>query len=254
MSTHAAQSARPTDTSFESNQTDAIYPKGVEKHWWSAARNRIIARTVRGIAESQDAILEIGCGTGVVVDHLARAGFNIRGCDLSTADPATPEVAGRLALGVDAFELPEHERASVDAILLLDVLEHLPEPRAFVDRITQSFPNARWILVTLPARQELWSNYDEFNRHYKRYAIDDASEFLPAGVRVRTAAYFFHALWLPARLLTAMGRDRATRFTPPTGASVALHALLARVFDWESRLVPSRVPGSSLRFVLELER
>ena len=93
-------------TAFGPTQTEAIYPKGVERHWWPAARNRIIERGVRAAAGAERGpILEIGCGTGVVVDHLASRGWDITGCDLAPADPATARVASRLRLGVDAFDL-----------------------------------------------------------------------------------------------------------------------------------------------------
>lgn len=241
-------------TQFEADQTSAIYPKGVERHWWSFARNRIIERSVRRLTRSGERVLEIGCGTGVVVDHLSAAGLDVSGCDLARAEPATERVRSRVRLGVDAFGLDLAEREQISGVLLLDVLEHLPEPRGFVERIRDGFPNARWLFVTVPARQELWSNYDEFNDHYKRYAIQEWRELAPEGTRLLEAGYFFHALWLPARILTLLKRDRSTTFRAPHGPSLHAHTILGKLFEFESRVLPGRVPGSSLKFAFEFER
>ena len=243
-------------TAFGPTQTEAIYPKGVERHWWPAARNRIIERGVRAAAGAERGpILEIGCGTGVVVDHLASRGWDITGCDLAPADPATARVASRLRLGVDAFDLPATVRDTVRGVLLLDVLEHLPEPMRFLERIAASFEGLRWIHITLPARQELWSNYDEFNGHFKRYARADAGQLAPPGFRVASSGYFFHALWIPARVLKLLGRDRQTRFHPPRGAAATtIHSALASLFSLEARLVPGAVWGSSLGVLLRADR
>ena len=241
-----SEPATPSPTAFSSVQTESIYPKGVERHWWSAARNRILCRLVRGLAERGDRVLEVGCGTGIVVDHLAGEGLDIRGCDLAHAEPASAGVQDRVELGTDVFDLPAERLARFRGLLLLDVLEHLPEPAAFVQRLLEHMPSLRWLLITVPARQELWSNFDEFNGHFRRYSRQDAAELIPAGVELLHAGYFFHSLWLPARLLTMLGRDRSTSFCAPCKFRAPLHGLLASLFDLEQRLLPCWLPGSSL--------
>ena len=240
-------------TEFAADQMEAAYPEGVEHHWWSRARNRILDDALRSLARPADPILEIGCGTGVVVDHLMQRGWDITGCDLADASPATPEVAPRLHLGADAFELPEAVRTPVRGIMLLDVLEHLPEPADFVARLVEGFPHLSWLLVTVPARPELWSNYDEHYGHYTRYTRARAGELAPSGVRVEDARYFFHGLWLPARLLTLLKRDRDTVIQPPAPSARPLHKAVAAAFVAESKLVPGAVYGSSLRITLRVE-
>lgn len=233
-------------SSFDHAQTEAIYPPGVERHWWSAARNRIIDRLLGRFADRSDPIMEIGCGTGVVVDHLAGRGWDVRGCDLAQAKPASARAAERICLGVDALKLPSEDRAKIRGVLLLDVLEHIEDPRAMLASVAEGFENLDWLFATLPARQELWSNYDEFNRHFRRYDLPSARALATGPFDPEACGYFFHSLWAPARLLKLLGRDRSTEFRAPTGPAAGFHTLLAALFDLEQRVVPAGVVGSSV--------
>jgi hypothetical protein len=47
------------------------------------------------------------------------------------------------------------------AILLRDVVEHIEDAGTFLRDLLRAFPNARHVLIAVPARMELWSNYDE---------------------------------------------------------------------------------------------
>ena len=61
-----------------------------------------------------------------------------------------------------------------------------------------AFPNAREILVTVPARQEIWSDYDNYYAHVQRYSRGSL-EAAPDAQAIRTSdsGYFFHSLYFP---------------------------------------------------------
>ena len=127
-------------TAFTTDQLRATYPDGAHSHYWNIARNRILDGMLRRDRPSNDAILEIGCGRGQVVDFLRRRGHNCTGCDLAPGLPYTEEVTPHLTFETDALELPPNVRASVKTILLLDVIEHVPEPGPFMHGIADAFP------------------------------------------------------------------------------------------------------------------
>lgn len=240
------------DTAYGAVQYQHNYPDGIERHYWNVCRNRLIYGTLA--RRTGDTILDIGAGRGLVVDYLRRRGLRCWGCDTGNAAPITPAVAPYLLTRQDAFELDAERRDSIDTLLLLDVLEHLPDPVAFLRRCREAFVNARHATITLPARRELWSNYDEYYGHYTRYDTASVRALLDdAGARAEDVGYFFHSLYAPARALAMLGVPRQTRMRAPRrGLASSLHALVGHALRLESTLVPGWVPGSSIYAVASL--
>src|SRR5690606_19887649 len=104
--------------------------------------------------------------------------------------------------GTDAFDLDGAEFRDVNIILLCDVSEHLEKPSDFLEKLLLHFPKVERFVLTVPARQEIFSNYDEFNGHYRRYDKKMLlQEFRNLKYRVTKLTYAFHSLYPPARLL-----------------------------------------------------
>lgn len=228
-------------STFTDEQYARPFPPGIDAHYWHRARNRIIWRKLRPLVRPTSVVLDIGCGPGIAVDFLRRRGIECRGVDTGHPPMVVPRVAPHLVLGADAFELPDRE--TYDVLMMLDVLEHIAEPRAFLGRARERFPNARYLLVTLPARMELWSNYDEYYGHELRYTRESVGA-LEGAWRLVDAGYFFHALYLAARASMLVSRRRGLDMKSPSRR--ALHGALGWLFDREEALAPSRLVGSSL--------
>lgn len=235
----------PSSTAFDPAQFDAIYPTGVERHYWNICRNAILTRAVRAAGPGK--VLEVGCGKGLVVAHLRAEGIEARGVDLAEV-PALPEVAAHVRTGVDLFDIPAHEFTEVGIVLLLDVIEHIEHPTDFVERIRKHVPSAHTFIFTVPARQELFSNYDEFNRHFLRYDRRTLRSHVdPSGSRIWKASYFFHSLYPAAWLQLKLKGARDTRYVVPvTPMQRFVHRLLGLMFLVEYALLPAGIPGTSI--------
>jgi SAM-dependent methyltransferase len=234
------------DSRFTSEQYVSAYPDGGEYHWWPLARNRVVQRVIVNGAKKNPRILDIGCGRGVVVKSLREAGFNCEGVEPSAVQPLAG-VSGYVRSGLHAFDLPASERERYDTVLLLDVIEHLPDPFELLGRLTGSFPALSTVIVTVPARQELWSSYDEYFGHYRRYSMPMLLELATRlGWEIRHMQYFFHALYLPAWVLAGVGARRQTSIRPPRGVFKYLHRLVALGMSIDALLLPRRVVGTSL--------
>jgi len=144
----------------------------------------------------------------------------------------------------------------VDTLLFLDVLEHVDDPANLLERCRTAFPAARRLLVTLPARTELWSNYDEYFGHRQRYTRTTARELLQqAGVRPIDVRYYFHLLYPPAAFLHAVGAPRSTDVHAPRSAAARLaHLVVAGAMKLGARVAPAWLPGTSLYAVGEYQR
>ena len=147
--------------------------------------------------------------------------------------------------GIDCFQIPEQERAGYDGLLLLDVLEHIAEPIDFLRGVRSAYPTARVLIVTVPARSELWSNYDEYFGHFRRYSIRTLdAELRGASFANVRARYLFRALY-PVMLGIKLSRGRRSTTTrAPDNAG--LHRFIADCFGVEDRLLPGYIAGTSI--------
>ena len=195
-------------------------------------------------AKAPPVVLDVGCGRGLTVDFLRKAGVECHGVELADVTPL-PGVRPFVFTTQDAFTLPEDLRRRVTVLLLLDVVEHLPAPEAFLAAGVLHFPSLARLIVTVPARPELWSNYDDFYGHVRRYDRRALLDLVgPVGTRRADAGYFFHALYPVMRAQLAVASERPLAHQSPRWAWP--HGMAARLFDLEERLLPARWYGTSL--------
>jgi hypothetical protein len=230
---------------MSSEQFAASHPQGIGQDYWHVARNRILWNRLKHTLRPESQVMDIGCGPGIVVDFLRRKGVRCFGSDLGTPTPETPEVAPYLYLGQSAFELDGAIRERTDTLLFMDVLEHLPDPASFLRESLQAFPRVTTVHLTVPARMEIWSNYDEYFGHFRRYTLPLVAELAAdAGLVVGDSAYAFHGLFLAACVSLKLSPKRKTQLSAPT-APLA-HALLGALLELEQRLLPNALWGSSI--------
>ena len=229
---------------FSDAQYSEAYPEGVENHFWHLARNRLIAATLRRTLPAAGRVLEIGCGPAIVLRHLREIGIDCWGCELGC--PPVPDVLRSFVfLNQDCLQLDPEFRRGIDALLLFDVLEHIEDDVGFLRALVGAFPNSRALIMTVPARPELWSNYDVHYGHYRRYDRARLAMVLrEGGFVLLRQRYFFHELYLPALLSTKMPAQRQTKVRPPM--NLGLHRVLAGVSGLCASALPSGLPGTSL--------
>jgi SAM-dependent methyltransferase len=228
-------------THYSAAQHSANYSPGVENIYWHLARNQIVETQIR--ASGGRRVLDIGCGRGILVDYLLGRGIDCYGVEL-TKISVPPSLDQRLFSGITAEQLPQDLRDSIDTLFLGDVIEHLPNPIKTLQSILAVFPRVTSLVVAVPARQELWSNYDEYYGHYRRYDLALLRETMEAvGFSVSELRYMFRLLYLPMRLLRSLGGSRNTRIRPPFSRIV--HRFVAAVIYADFVLLPPGVYGSS---------
>lgn len=240
-----------TGTAFTKEQFNKIYPEGIGNHYWNHARNRIIREFLKKHRLNAGKIIEIGCGRGVVLDFLRKSGMNCLGAELGDPEPIS-ETRDYIFTKTDAFELPAELRQSFDTVLLFDVIEHIENPSEFLFNIQRKFVNANYLVITVPARQELWTNYDAFNGHYKRYNLSDLKDLSTPGFSLLGTCYFNHLLypvfWIYARFI----KKRGTEIKAPVGILVLIHRIMSIVLRIDFSLIPSWFYGTSIIAVFSL--
>lgn len=106
-------------------------------------------------------VVEIGCGLGYLTYAMHRAGYEALGIDLSSRaiENATTRFGNLYAAG-DAIAFPRIAHA--DVLIAMELIEHLPDPRSFLQRLRHAMrPDAKVILST-PCRdtyppQAVWN-------------------------------------------------------------------------------------------------
>ena len=235
-------------TAYDAQHFDDNFPPGIEDHYWFQARSRILDRTLRAQATAavpRPRILEIGCGTGVVVDHLGARGHDIWGVELGRPGLGAA-VRDRITTGTTAEALPEAFRAGVDTLMFLDVIEHVPDDMALLRDAVAAFPRCGRVIVTVPARPEVWSAHDTHYGHFRRYTGASLRRSLEgAGLWPERIRSMFPSLYVAAGLIKLAGRERDPILKAPT--SRGLHGWLAAGLMLEDSLLSrSGLPGLSL--------
>lgn len=165
--------------------------------------------------------LDVGAATGHFVEAAARAGMDAEGCELSSDAVARARARGlRVHHGAVEDFAPD---APYDTITAFDVLEHLREPRPFLDRLRTWLAPGGTLALTLP---DVGSVYPRLmGRHWFYYAPNDHLHYFDrrtiarllgehgfAAIRIRRAT---------KPLTLAYVADQLRLFTPALGRVAA---------------------------------
>jgi SAM-dependent methyltransferase len=233
---------------FSREQRNEAYPHGVGAHAWFQGRNRILYSKLPEEAKA-GVVLDVGCGPGITVAHLRRKSVDCHGCDLSRHEPEDSSQSGYLHYGRDSTSMPVEFRKSVGTLLMLDLLEHVHEPKEFLRSSLEAFPGLKYMLITLPARKELWSEYDERFGHVDRFDLPGVRDLCAeAGLEMVSSGYFFHSLYA---VLLAKGRRKGER-PMRIPRSARLHSAIGRLLYLEEQMLPRSLPGSSVYALLRV--
>ena len=180
----------------------------VPRFRWAVRQLRRLSRGAR--------VLDAGCGEGAVLWAARQLGFDPHGCDL--AEPAV-----RLARGLVATEnvhvgtiddLPDAS-GSFDAVIALEVLEHLPDPRAFLERAAALLKPSGTLLLSMPNRYRVFavlkralgkphSSTDYPPHHLTRWSAGALRRLLRRSFgEVRVGSLPYHAANWPGRAAAA---------------------------------------------------
>ena len=227
------------DISFETN-----YPDGIENDFWNLPRNKVIVDEVAKLANPN--ILDVGCGRGIVTASIHKAGYKIRGVELGIARPITKDVD--IYYATDVFDLPSEIKGQINTVTLFDVIEHIETPEAFIKNIIKAYPSVHTVIVTVPAREELWSNYDVNYGHYRRYTLDTIEKCMnDCGLKVQHKQYFFHVLYIMLYINKQLNRNRNTILKAPEGVFAKwMHKLIGACLYVEAKILPKWVYGTSV--------
>src|SRR5581483_1091372 len=117
-----------------------------------AALDRHFGRDPRALSPFEGlSLLDIGCGGGLVAEPMARLGFRVTGLDASAANLAVARAHAaksglRIDYRADSIEALALAGERFDAVLALEVVEHVAELDVFIAAAAQALA-PRGILI-----------------------------------------------------------------------------------------------------------
>lgn len=185
-------------------------------------------------------VLEVGAGIGGTTRVLCRRSHSRWVClepdplliKALKAEPDLPNACEILQGSL--VDLPAEE--CFDAILYIDVLEHIEDDCAEVQRATAHLKPEGFLIVLAPAHQWLFSPFDRSIGHYRRYNQSMLRRLTPSGLTIESLRY------LDSVGLLASSSNQFLKQRMPTSGQIKL---------WDSWMVPvSKVIDPMLQYAI----
>lgn len=168
-----------------------------EKSFWFAHRAACVQALVRRLPPA-GTIYDIGGGNGFMARALIDAGFDTALVEPGETGARNAENRGIPKVICATLAGAKFADASLPAVGLFDVLEHVADDGAFLRELHRCLIPAGRLYLTVPAFRWLWSHDDIAAGHYRRYTLRTFRRCLEwAGFRPLYASYFFAPLPLP---------------------------------------------------------
>lgn len=203
-------------------------------YWWYRARTELLRAALEEFVRGAELVLDVGSADGPSVEWLTGTERKVS-IDL---DPTGLEPGGVCGT---ALQLPFADN-TFDVVGAFDVVEHCaPEMTALVEMTRVLKPGGR-LLISVPAYQWAWTDFDVRSGHHRRYTRARAVAAISrAGLRMERATYAFSAVFpffvaeRAVRKIRPPRKDTAENLLPEVRP--ALDALLTRLCRVDRRLL-----------------
>lgn len=127
---------------------------------------------------------DVGCGDGYTAERLGRIGLTGEALDaspeavkLTSNRLQSRGIRGVVVRQADLF-CAQQPGKRADVVLFLEVLEHLDDDIAALNRLRDFVLEDGHLLLSVPAHAKLWDATDEWAGHVRRYERDELEEKL----------------------------------------------------------------------------
>lgn len=130
------------------------------RNWHLQSRMALVTGTIQGFAGTPGRVLDVGCGTGFLLERLAVEGWSGVGIDLSPdsvqlAEERLERLGFAEHVGAEVGSAYEPPSGPFDLVTVTDVLEHLEDPRECLRAIKREIAPGGLLVVSTPNRRSL---------------------------------------------------------------------------------------------------
>jgi 2-polyprenyl-3-methyl-5-hydroxy-6-metoxy-1,4-benzoquinol methylase len=192
-----------------------------------------------------NSLWEVGSGDGSAAIPLSIKGINVIAVEPIREGALYTEQNGitSFCCFLNELELPG---ASLDAIGLFDVLEHLEDSQMLLNEVRRCLSDQGFLFITVPMYMFLFSDFDSKIGHFRRYSKKTIeSELNNAGFEVKSFHFMFSFLVIPAYFI---------RKILPKGRKAAPYVILHKSMNRQLRITQTLIPSLILSFLYKLEK
>ncbi|MGQ9627780.1 MAG: class I SAM-dependent methyltransferase [Anaerolineae bacterium] len=211
-----------------------------DSYWWFVGKRRIARNLLDGLRlPGQGPILDVGCGTGAMMQFLARYG-QVHGLDIS--ETALHFCRKRKLSNIcqaSILHLPFADR-TFSLITAFDVLYHkqVEDDIAALRELNRVSQSGGYLLVTDSAFKFLWSEHDVATHARQRYTLGELKEKLErAGFRLEKGSYA-NALLFPVVFIMRKFPIKAVEgYSDLRPINPYLNRVLTAIYGFEASLM-----------------
>ncbi|MFN4908304.1 MAG: methyltransferase domain-containing protein [Bacteroidota bacterium] len=119
---------------------------------------RVREAIMRRLPKTTKTVLDVGCGRAWVARDLCPRGITVCSMDVSMTNPRRAlekyPFANHCALVADAFALPFADQ-SLDVVIASEIIEHVPDPRAFVHELVRVLKPGGSLILSTPYKEKI---------------------------------------------------------------------------------------------------
>lgn len=220
----------------------------VARHPWWTARSKLARALLAELGAPPPArVLDAGCGWGTTLTALERAGYRAVGMDVSRRmlERLDRDRPGRELIAADLAQPLPARAEPFDAVLALDVIEHLDDDRGAVGRLAELVRPGGVLILSVPALPELFSEFDAIQGHRRRYSPESLRAAVAgAGSPLEIERIFWWGRWM----VPLLGRRRGRNKGRPGESAAEVYRRYLALPPWPGPLV------MRLAFALEQRR
>jgi SAM-dependent methyltransferase len=233
----------------------AYYKNAVEGHFWIEWRFHVFLQQIQGLNILRNVPLkglDIGCGNGVVRRQIESAtDWIVDGADLASEALQLNHTRRGQTFQYNVFDCHRDFKAAYDFIILFDVIEHISDPKRFLEAVWYHLKPSGWVFMNVPALNCLFSNYDRVQNHLRRYTGKMMQAELPRNLLAIRDMRYWGFILLP---LVGLRKFLVSNKTSPQVVlekgfkmpSSLMNTVFLKIMRLETTLLKKPILGTSL--------